>query len=477
MTKTQAAPHSKDSEMMVLGSMLNSVNSLNAGADALDDGDFYFKENKIVFGALKAAYKNGKPADLHLISEELKRRDELSAIGGLVYLVELCQFAGTSAHIEHYASLVSGKAILRKAINAADTIRSAAISEPEDVVAFVDEAQGLLFNLTKGLGGDPGVPIESLLSGVKSKSQISFMDELSSRKMNYDRYGPEEAGITGIPTGFVDLDDMVNGLNNSNLMILGARPSMGKTALAINIAENVAFNSKIPVGIFSLEMSSDQLVQRIISSQSGIDSNRIKIGSLSQDEFNDIHETVGRIWDSPMIIDDQPALTLSDLKSRARRMKETHNVGLIVIDYIQLITTSGKRNIESRQLEISEISRSLKNLARELDIPILCLSQLSRKVEERQGHRPIMSDLRESGSIEQDADVVMFLLRQEYYNPNDKVGKAELIIGKNRHGSVGNITLNFKKDTVKFSNYSYCDIDDQSSKNTIKNINFYDKDN
>ncbi len=238
-------------------------------------------------------------------------------------------------------------------------------------------------------------------------------------------------------------------------MILAARPAMGKTSLAINIAENICFNSNVPVGIFSLEMSADQLVHRIICAQAGVESDKITTGSLNGNEYQRVVATVNEIQHHTMIIDDQPGLKITDLRARARRMKETHGIGFLVIDYLQLITGSGSfRTQENRQNEISEISRMLKNLARELDIPILCLSQLSRKVEERHGHRPMMSDLRESGSIEQDSDIVMFLLRRDYYDSNDKPGMAELIIGKNRHGGVGIINMTFRKELAKFENYT-----------------------
>ena len=267
--------------------------------------------------------------------------------------------------------------------------------------------------------------------------------------------GRKMQGSPGIPSHFVDLDKMINGLNNSNLMILAARPAMGKTALALNIAENVCFKSKVPVGIFSLEMTAEQLVHRIICSQAEVESDKIKTGALNGIEYQRIVGCVSEMQKHMMIIDDQPGLKITDLRARARRMKESYGIGFLVIDYLQLISGSGSnRTFENRQNEISEISRMLKNLARELNIPILCLSQLSRKVEERQGHRPMMSDLRESGSIEQDSDIVMFFLRREYYDPNDKPGMAELIVAKNRHGGVGNINLTFRKEFAQFVNYT-----------------------
>lgn len=454
--KVRIPPHSKESEMMVLGCMLTSINSLNIAADALDDSDFYFVEHKIIFQALKTAYKKDKPADIHLIAEDLKRQDKLSTVGGLGYLTTLAQYAGTSAFIEEYAELILNKSILRKMISAAQVIEKSSLEEPQDVQVALDDAQQLFFQISQSANPAAGVLLQDIFSGVKSESRIPYLKELQERQEKFQQKGPEDAGISGVPTHFVDLDKMINGLTNSNLMILAARPAMGKTSLAINIAENICFKSKIPVGIFSLEMSAEQLVHRIICSQAEVESDKIKTGALNGAEFQRIVSCVSDIQKYPMIIDDQAGLKITDLRARARRMKETYGIGFLVIDYLQLISGSGSnRTQENRQNEISEISRMLKNLARELNIPILCLSQLSRKVEERQGHRPMMSDLRESGSIEQDSDIVMFLLRREYYDPNDKPGMAELIIAKNRHGGVGNVNLTFRKEFAQFANYTY----------------------
>lgn len=452
--RTRIAPNSKESEMMVLGCMLTSINGLNIAADSLDDTDFYYTEHKIIFQALKAAYKNEKPADVHLISEELKRQDKLKAVGGIIYLTTLAQYAGTSAYIEEYTEIVRDKAILRRMIHAAQTIEKEALDEPEDVHANLDEAQKLFFQISQSANPFSGVCIEEIFSGVKAESKIPYLKELQERQERYQQQGPEEGKITGIATGFIDLDKMINGLNNSNLMILAARPAMGKTALAINIAENICFKSHLPVGIFSLEMSAEQLVHRIVCSQSEVQSDKIKTGSLDGGEYQRIVACVGEMQEHTMIIDDQPGLKITDLRARARRMRETYGIRFLVIDYLQLLSGSGSRFQENRQNEISEISRLLKNLARELNIPILCLSQLSRKVEERTNHKPMMSDLRESGSIEQDSDLVMFLLRREYYDPMDKPGMAELIVAKNRHGGVGSINLTFRKEIAQFANYT-----------------------
>lgn len=453
--KARVAPNSKEAEMMVLGCMLTSINSLNIAADALDDSDFYYTEHKIIFSALKLAYKSDKPADVHLICEELKRQDKLKAVGGPGYVVSLAQYAGTSAYIEEYVQLVQDKSILRRMISAAQIVEKNALEEPPNVLDSLDSAQQLFFKISQSANVTTGILLKEILTGVKAQSQLPYIKELEARQEKFQLLGESAGGITGIPSHFADFDKMLNGLNNSNLMILAARPAMGKTALALNIAENVCFKNRVPVGIFSLEMSAEQLVHRIICSQSQVDSTKLKTGSLNHHEFQRVVESVGEMQTHTMIIDDQPGLKITDLRARARRMKESHNIGFLVIDYLQLISGSGsQRGAENRQNEISEISRMLKNLARELDIPVLCLSQLSRKVEERQGHRPVMSDLRESGSIEQDSDIVMFLLRREYYDSNDKPGLAELIIAKNRHGGIGTVNLTYRKEIVRFENYT-----------------------
>ncbi len=397
--KTNIPPHSKESEMMVLGCMLTSINSLNVGADSLDDSDFYFTEHKLVFQALKAAYMQEKPADVHLVCEELKRQEKLKAVGGAAYVTTLAQYAGTSAYTESYIELVKSKSVLRRMIDAAQTVERTAKGEPDDVSLALDEAQGLFFKISQAANPAAGRTVEEILTGVRAKSETPFLKELEERQESFKEKGPDDPGITGIPTRFTDLDKMINGLNDSHLLIVAGRPAMGKTAFAINIAEHVCFDNDVPVGIFSLEMTAEQLVHRIVCSQSEVESDKILTGSLNGIEYQRVVASVNRMQKHTMVIDDQPGLRITDLRARARRMKEVHNIGLLVVDYLQLLTGSGGRSQESRQAEISEISRMLKNLSRELDIPVICLSQLSRKVEERQGHRPMMSDLRESGCL------------------------------------------------------------------------------
>lgn len=453
--KSKIPPNSKESEMMVLGSMLTNINSLNIAAEMLDDADFYYSEHKTIFSVLKQAYHLDKPADVHLVAEELKRGEKLEGVGGVAYLTTLVQYAGTSAYIEEYTELVHSKATLRRMILAAQEVEKEALQDPQDVSTTLDNAQKKFFEIGQRAHGNNGVTIHELLTGKKATSELPFLEELQKRQEDYFNRDPDDLGISGISTHFIDFDKMVGGFSPSNLMIIAGRPAMGKTAFAINVAENICFKNGMPVGIFSLEMTAEQLLHRIICGQSEVESDKIKKGSLSGEEYQRIVSVVNHIQNHTMVIDDQPGLKITDLRARARRMKEAYGIEFLVIDYLQLISGSGSvRSQENRQNEISEISRMLKNLARELHIPILCASQLSRKVEERQGHRPMMSDLRESGSIEQDSDLVMFLLRREYYDPYDKPGMAELIVAKNRHGAVGDVHLTFRKELGQFANYT-----------------------
>lgn len=453
--KSRVPPNSKESEMMVLGCMLTSVNALNAAADKLSPQDFYYTEHQTIFSALKLAYVSDKPADIHLIAEELKKQGRLEAVGGVSYLTTLAQYAGTSAFIEEYVNLVYEKSVLRRMITAAQSIEKMALEEPTDVSTALDDAQSFFFSISQESQKGVGTSLKDLITGLKAESKIPYLKELEERQQSYKERDPNAPTVTGVPTHFIDLDKMLNGLNPSNLMILAARPAMGKTALLTSIAENICFRNNIPVAVFSLEMSAAQLLHRIICSQAEVESEKIQTGSLDGREYQRIVSAVNMMQKHTMIIDDQPGLKITDLRSRARRLKEAYNIGFMIIDYLQLISGSGTmRSMENRQNEISEISRMLKNLARELNIPILCAAQLSRKVEERQGHRPMMSDLRESGSLEQDSDVVMFLLRREYYDPYDKPGLAEVIVAKNRHGAVGSVHLAYRKEIVQFANYT-----------------------
>lgn len=404
--ESRVPPNSKESEMMVLGCMLTSVNGLNIAADSLEETDFYYTEHQTVFNSLKTAYCADKPADIHLIAEDLKRQNRLESIGGIQYLTTLAQYAGTSAYIEEYATLVREKAILRRMVYAAQTIEKSALSEPDDVHAALDEAQARFFQISQSTQTSLNMTVKDLITGAKAESGLPYLKELQERQQRFQERGPNDPALTGIPTHYMDLDKILNGLVPSNLYILAARPAMGKTALALNISEQVCFRNHIPTGIFSLEMSGAQLLHRLICSQSEVESEKIQTGSLNGSEYQRIVAAANAMQKHAMVIDDQPGLKITDLRARARRMKETHNIGFLMIDYLQLLSGSGTlRSNENRQNEISEISRLLKNLARELNIPVLCLAQLSRRVEERQGHRPMMSDLRESGCLTGDAEI------------------------------------------------------------------------
>ena len=469
----RVAPNSKESEMMVLGCMLTSINSLNIASDGLEDIDFYYTEHQKIFSSLRTAYRQDKPADIHIIAEDLKKQNQLDEIGGISYLTTLAQFAGTSAYIEEYVALVKEKAILRRMIHAAQTIEKEAFSEPDDVSVALDDAQARFFQISQATQGNYGATLKDLISGSKAESGLPYLKELEERQQRFQERGPNDPTTTGIPTHFIDLDKMLNGFGNSNLVILASRPAMGKTSLALGICESICFKNQIPVGIFSLEMSADQLLHRLICSQAEVESDKIQTGSLNGAEYQRIVSAVHFMQKQTMVIDDQPGLKVTDLRARARRMKETHKIGFLMIDYLQLISGSGTmRSMENRQVEISEISRMLKTLARELNIPVLCLAQLSRRVEERQGHRPMMSDLRESGSIEQDSDVVLFLLRREYYDPYDKPGMAEIIVAKNRHGPVGSVHLTYRKEISQFANYTGQDL--QAAKASAKAFSPFD---
>ncbi len=456
--KVKIAPHSKESEMMVLGCMLTKINSMNIAADALDSRDFYYTEHRLVFDALKTLFKQDKPADIHLVSEELKRTDNLEKVRGIGYLISLAQYAGRSAYVEEYVELIVSKSILRRLIQAVHEIEKAALENPPDAHALLDDAQAKLFTIGQAKNSQIGVQIKDVFSGLKAVSGLPYLKELQDRQEEYEALrakGEELDLFTGMPTGLHDLDKMINGLAPSNLIIFAGRPGMGKTALALNIAEHACFRKQRSIAIFSLEMSAEQVIHRLICSQSEVESTKILTGSLKGYDYQKVVEVVRHMEKCKMVIDDQPGLKISDLRARARRLKEVYQIDLLIVDYLQLLSGSSSHfSPDNRHLEISEISRMLKNLARELNIPVLCGSQLSRKVEDRPGKRPLMSDLRESGSIEQDADVVMLLYRKEYYDEKESPGLAEIIVGKNRHGKTGSVQLVYRSEIAQFGNYT-----------------------
>ena len=377
-------PNCRDSELMVLGCAMNSVNCLNSAVDALQEKDFYYLENRLLFSVLISCYKNDQRADVAIVLSILKDRDHLDKIGGKNYVLDVAVYSGVNADIDAYIRIVKSKSILRKMLAACQDIVQEIYKAPEDASDVLDFAQNLFFQIGKDKSKDFKM-MKDILNGSKSESGKSFIHILEERQERYKLLGDQKGLITGIETHFPDLDKMLNGFNNSNLMILAARPAMGKTALAINIAENISFKNDCYVGIFSLEMSAEQLTERIFCSQAEVSGELIKTGAVQGADYQRLLETYKRLETNKIIFDDQPGLKVTDLRSRARRMKESYDIKFLVIDYLGLLSGPGtKISSENRQNEVSEISRMLKNLARELDIPILCLSQLSRKVEDRE---------------------------------------------------------------------------------------------
>lgn len=450
MGEVKLAPHSKESEMMVLGCMLTSTNALSIAADGLNDTDFYFTENQIIFQVLKGDYVNDRPADVHLVCEELRRQERLKNVGGVGYVTTLAQYAGTSAHIEEYVKELKEIAYNRKASKLGEEMALAFLKRPNNPKEIAEKFHQKLRDLSKGHSPDDMISIGEILSGSRSSTDPSpLIDRLQARQ-EFSKANGGKPFMTGLPTGFIDLDKKVTVLKDTNLVVLAARPAMGKTALGLNIASNVCLEQGFSVAFISLEMGRDQLVERLLSAKTGIAGEKIERGTFDDSEFRKIEEELHALDKANFFIYDQNCSTITQVVSKARKLKEEKDIRLLVIDYIQLMGNGG--DSENRQNEVAEISRSLKALARELKIPILCIAQLSRKVEERSDKRPLLSDLRDSGQIEQDADVVIFILRREYYDPSDKPGQAEIIVAKNRHGSTPNIGLNFQNETGKFSN-------------------------
>lgn len=448
--KQEISPASQDAEMMVLGSMLSSVNSVNTSCALLKEDDFFYSQHKILFRSLFSLYKKNSPVDVFTVQEELKSMGLLESAGGVGFLVTTCQFAGTSVFIEEYIKMLLDYSLRRKLIAfSAELIAKA--KDPLAVASDIMEwAQKSLFDMWSSDTAKNLKLIRDVIEGKHSDDGKTFMQIIEERQAYYLETGKSMLPL-GVPTGFIDVDKTIEGMGQSNLIILAARPAMGKTAFGLNIVENIAVKQQKSVGIFSLEMSADQLVGRIISSVSEVNANEIKKGTINGKQYQDIYEAVETIKQSTILIDDSSDITIGELRIRARRMKETHNIAALVIDYLGLISLPGKGK-ENKQQEVAEISRQLKLLAKELNIPVLCLAQLNRKAAERESHRPVMSDLRDSGAIEQDADVVMFLHRDSYYNEKILPGAAECIVAKNRHGAIGSVQLTFRAEIARFGN-------------------------
>lgn len=438
MDNLKILPHDLASEQAVLGSIFINPDKMIEVTEHLKPEDFYKPAHKILFKAMMSLSDRGEAIDIVTVKSTLEANNELNLVGNISYLAEIINAVPTSSNAEHYAKIVSKKSRLRSIIaNLSDSIGNA-YDEDMDIDEIIAKAEKSLMEVSQSSNKGSFRPIHDILLGNHNK--------IEERSNNTSE-------ITGLETGFYDFDTLTTGLHEDNLIILAARPAMGKTAFALNIAQNVATRSGKPVAIFSLEMGAESLVERMLSAEGAIPNHHIKTGSLSTDEWERLVYAQSRLAEAPIFIDDSAGIRISDIRARARRLaQETSGLGLIVIDYLQLITG---RKTDNRQQEVSEISRQLKIIAKELKVPVIALSQLSRSVEQRQDKRPIMSDLRDSGSIEQDADIVAFLYRDAYYQDTDyqqESNLTELLIKKNRHGSLGTVQLYFHKEYTKFSN-------------------------
>lgn len=429
-------PQNISAEQAALGSMLLQEDAILHGVDILRPEDFYQKAHQNIFKCILELFEKSRGVDLVTLTEELNRKNLLEEIGGVTYLTNLINSVPTAANIEHYIKIIEEKSILRNLINNATKIVSMGYEEKEDAKILLDKAEHLIFEVSERNLGQSFVPIKEIL-------QDSF--EKIENLYHRDEF------ITGIPSGFDEFDDITTGFQPSELIVIAGRPGMGKTAFCMTIAQYIAVSKNIPVALFSLEMSKSQLVQRMLCSEARVDAHNLRKGRLAESDWPTLSMAAGRLASAPIFIDDSAGITCLEIKAKARRLKAQHSLGLVIIDYLQLITSSGR--VENRQQEISEISRSLKGLARELNVPIIAVSQLSRAVEQRIERRPRLSDLRESGAIEQDADLVVFLYREEYYKTKtEKKGIAEVIISKQRNGPTGQIDLAFIKEYAKFEN-------------------------
>ncbi len=429
-------PQNLEAEMAVLGSMLIEEHAIADAIELLDRGSFYDEKNKRIFESILRLYSENKAVDIVTLIEALKKTQDLDKVGGPTYVTGLTTVVPTAANIKYYARIVKEKGILRNLISTATNIISESYDVEGEVEKILDRAERMIFEISSNKVDENFAPIKEVI-----KNSIETIDNLYQKK----------AHVTGIATGFSDLDNLTAGLHPSDLVVIAGRPSMGKSALVTSIAEHVGVTEKRPLVIFSLEMSKEQLVQRMLCSHARVNAHNVRTGFLSQSDWPRLTNAAGRLSEAPIFIDDTAGLSVLELRAKARRLKSQQDIQLIIVDYLQLM--QGLAGAENRQQEISEISRSLKALARELSLPLIAVSQLSRAVEMRQEHRPQLSDLRESGAIEQDADLVGLLLREEYYNPTEENrGIAELIIAKQRNGPVGTIKLAFIREFARFEN-------------------------
>ena len=433
-------PNSLEAEQSVIGSMIMDKDAIVTAMEMLHKDDFYHQQYGILFDAMVELYSTNQPVDLVTLQNKLKEKDVPKEVASLEFVRELITAVPTSANIKYYATIVSENAVKRRLIRITEGIENECYAGKESLESVLDKTEKDVFALLSSRSGGDFVPIRQVVMNALEK--IEKASKLSGT-------------VTGIPTGFIDLDYRTAGLQPSDLILVAARPSMGKTAFVLNIAQYVAFHEAKSVAIFSLEMSKEQLVNRLFSLESRVDAQALRTGNLSDADWEKLVEGAGIIGDSKLIIDDTPGISISELRSKCRKYKLEQGLDIIIIDYLQLMTGSG-RGTESRQQEISDISRSLKSLARELNVPVVALSQLSRAVEQRPDHRPMMSDLRESGAIEQDADVVMFIYRDDYYNKDTELqGISEIIIAKQRNGPIGTVNLAWLPEYTKFANLEH----------------------
>ena len=429
-------PHSIEAEQSVIGSMIIDREAIIVASEIIVGDDFYSKQYGILFETMVELNDEGKPVDPVTLQDRLKEKDVPPEVSSLEFVRDLITKLPTSANIKYYANIVAEKSTLRRLIKLNEEIANTCYVGRESLESILENTEKRVFDLVQRRNADEFVPIRQIV--------MNAMDRI-------ERASHNKGNVTGVATGFIDLDYRTAGMQPSDLILVAARPSMGKTAFVLNIAEYVAFKQNQTVAIFSLEMSKEQLVNRLFSMESKVDSQHIRTGNLSDEEWEKLIESAGLIGKSNLIIDDTPGISISELRSKCRKYKLEHGLEMIIIDYLQLMTGSGRT--DSRQQEISDISRSLKALARELNVPVIALSQLSRAVEQRPDHRPMLSDLRESGAIEQDADVVMFIYRDDYYNKDtEKKNIAEIIIAKQRNGPIGTVELVWLPDFTKFGN-------------------------
>ena len=431
-------PQSIEAEESIISAILIDNNTLIDILEVLSADDFYKTAHKLIFSAVEALYAKSEPVDLVTLSNMLRENDQLEKIGGAAYLARLVDAVPMAVNAHHYARIIHDKAILRRLIEESNNIANRCFEDRGDVDSVIELAQSSIFSLSEGKNRPAFSPISKIIE--------TNIDQLEERQGN-------RALVTGITTGFAKLDNLTSGLQNSDLIILAARPAMGKTAFALNLARNAAIEGGVPVAVFSLEMSKEQLSMRMLCAEARVDSSRIRSGFLNQDDWNRITDAAGRLTDAPIYIDDAPDISTTSIRTKSMRMKLDKGLGMIIIDYLQLMR--GSINTERRDLEISEISRSLKILAKELNIPVIALSQLNRKLEERSDKRPQLSDLRESGALEQDADLVAFIYRDEVYNRdenNPNRGTAEIILAKQRNGPTGVAPLAFLAAYTRFEN-------------------------